>query len=114
VVLLTDFGLADPYVGVMHGVLARHALGVRVIDLTHGVPAQDVRRAARFLASSRAYFPRGSVFVAVVDPGVGSARAIVAACDGGQVLLAPDNGRLGPARSASAGNHMRRQQPDSP
>ncbi|HUR27299.1 MAG TPA: SAM-dependent chlorinase/fluorinase [Planctomycetota bacterium] len=106
VVLLTDFGVADPYVGVMHGVLASLAPSVRVIDLTHGVPAQDVRLAARFLASSRTYFPRGSIFVAVVDPGVGSARAIVAACDEGRLYLAPDNGLVAP--SVGTGASVRR------
>jgi S-adenosylmethionine hydrolase len=102
VVLLSDFGLDDPYVGVMHGVLARHAPAARVIDLTHGVPPQSVRIAAFFLARTRAFFPAGSIFVGVVDPGVGSARRIVAAQDGGQLLLAPDNGLLWPALGPSA------------
>lgn len=102
VVLLSDFGLADPYVGVMHGVLAQASAALRVIDLCHGVPAQDVRTGAFFLAHAREHFPRGSMFVAVVDPGVGSKRRIVAACDGGQLFLAPDNGLLALAISPQA------------
>jgi len=111
VVLLTDFGLADPYVGVMHGVLANLAPAARVIDLTHGVPAQNVEIAARFLKASRHYFPRGSIFVAVVDPTVGTARAVIAACDEGQLFLAPDNGlvwpALGPEASLRSVEHTR-------
>jgi S-adenosylmethionine hydrolase len=102
IVLLTDFGLDDPYAGVMHGVIAGISPGVRVIDLTHGVPAQDVRCAAFFLSRSRAYFPSGTIFVAVVDPGVGSSRRVLAAVDRGQLFLAPDNGLLGPVLGAGA------------
>lgn len=97
VALLSDFGLADPYVGILHGVLAAAAPMLRVIDLCHGVPHQDVRTAAFFLAHSRAHFPPGTIFVAVVDPGVGSQRRILAAADQGQLFLAPDNGLLAPA-----------------
>lgn len=86
----------------MHGVLQALAPEVRVVNLTHGVPAQDIGIAAFFLARSRGYFPQGTVFVAVVDPGVGTSRRILAAFDGGQVLLAPDNGLLGPALGPEA------------
>ncbi|HTF89624.1 MAG TPA: SAM-dependent chlorinase/fluorinase [Planctomycetota bacterium] len=102
VVLLTDFGLLDPYVGVMHGVIAGIAPAVRVIDLTHGVSAQDVRTAAFFLSRTREHFPAGSIFVAVVDPGVGSSRRILTALDRGQLMLAPDNGLVGPALGPQA------------
>ncbi len=95
-VLLSDFGLDDPYVGVMHGVIASLAPKLRVIDLTHGVPAQDIRTAAIFLSRTRAHFPPGSIFVAVVDPGVGSPRRILGVLDGAQLFLAPDNGLVGP------------------
>ena len=101
-VLLTDFGLGDPYVGVMHGVIACHAPGARVIDLTHGVPPQAVGLAALFLARTRRHFPRGSIFVAVVDPGVGSQRRVLAAQDDGQCFLAPDNGLMAPALGPAA------------
>jgi len=102
VALLSDFGLVDPYVGIMHGVLAKAAPSVRVIDLGHGVPPQDLRTAAFFLAHSREHFPAGTVFVAVVDPGVGSQRRVLAACDAGQLLLAPDNGLLAPSLGPGA------------
>ncbi|MBM4367133.1 MAG: SAM-dependent chlorinase/fluorinase [Deltaproteobacteria bacterium] len=95
IALLTDFGLADPWVGVMKGVIAGIAPGVPVVDLSHGVPAQDVRTAAIHLDAAWRYFPAGTVFLCVVDPGVGTARRpIVARCEG-RLFVAPDNGLLG-------------------
>ena len=93
-VLLTDFGLEDPYVGQMKGVLAALAPGARVIDLCHGVWPFDVLQASFFLDSSRAHFPPGSVFVCVVDPGVGGERRLVLLEKFRQIFLAPDNGLL--------------------
>lgn len=94
VTLLTDFGLWDTYVGVMKGVLARHHPRARAVDLTHAVPPQDVRAAALHLASAWSWFPRGSVHVCVVDPGVGSGRRILVGEQDGHAFLAPDNGLL--------------------
>lgn len=102
VTLLTDFGTADTYVGVMKGVLLDRAPGVQPVDLTHAVPPQDVVQASWHLARAVDYFPSGTVHVAVVDPGVGSARAILVAEDRGQAMLAPDNGLLGPVLSPDA------------
>ena len=102
VALTTDFGLADPYVGIVHGVLHARFPDVRVVDLCHGVPPQDVARAAYFLAHARSYFDHGTVHVAIVDPGVGSGRRILVAQDGGQVFLAPDNGVLAPVLGDAA------------
>jgi len=102
VALTTDFGLEDPYVGIVHGVLHARCAGVRVVDLCHGIPPQDVARASYFLAHARDYFAAGTVHVAIVDPGVGSGRRILVAVDGGQVFLAPDNGLLAPVVSAAA------------
>ncbi len=102
VTLTTDFGLEDPYAGIVHGVILARAPAARVVDLTHGVPPQDVRRAAYFLAHAHGYFPAGSVHLAVVDPGVGSARRLLVAQDRGHAFLAPDNGLLGPVLSAAA------------
>jgi S-adenosyl-L-methionine hydrolase (adenosine-forming) len=102
IALLTDFGLEDPYVGQMHAVLAAHAPSARVIDLSHGVPPQDVEVGAFQLARSAEYFPHGSVLVAVVDPEVGSARRILVATAGGRAFLAPDNGLLPAALGESA------------
>jgi S-adenosyl-L-methionine hydrolase (adenosine-forming) len=100
--LTTDYGLADPYVGIVKGVLRATAGSVTAIDLTHAVPPQDVRSAAFFLAHSWRYFPPGTVHLAIVDPGVGSRRRILVARDRGHAFLAPDNGLLGPVLSSSA------------
>ncbi|MBL8857481.1 MAG: SAM-dependent chlorinase/fluorinase [Planctomycetes bacterium] len=94
VALLTDFGLKDPYVGLMKAVLLARAPHLRIVDLTHGVPAQDVRVGAFFLERSRNYFAPGTVHVGVVDPGVGSERRLIVALDSGQCFLGPDNGLL--------------------
>lgn len=93
----TDYGLDDVFVGVCHGVIVRFAPHVRVIDLTHGVPAHDVAAGALALADAVAYLPP-AVHLAVVDPGVGSDRRAVAVRTGeGHLLVGPDNGLLGPA-----------------
>lgn len=92
--LLTDFGLTDPYVGVMHGVIYSRAPGAKIVDLTHAIPAQDVKRAAIVLADSWRYLPPRTIHVVVVDPGVGTDRRIIAARVEDHVMLAPDNGVL--------------------
>lgn len=94
VTLTTDFGLRDHYVGAMKGVIAGIAPGVRVIDITHGVPAHDVAEGAFAIAQAWRYFPPGSVHVVVVDPGVGSSRRALAAAAAGHLFAAPDNGVL--------------------
>jgi S-adenosylmethionine hydrolase len=94
ITLLTDFGLADPYVGQMKGVIAGICSAATVVDLTHAVPRQDVRTGAFYLERSFRFFPKGTVHVAVVDPGVGtSRRALVVAADG-HFFVGPDNGVL--------------------
>ncbi len=100
--LLSDFGLQDPYVGVLKGVVLARAPRTQLVDLTHGVPPQDVRRGAWFLMHARAYFPSGTVFACIVDPGVGSERALLCALDRGQCFLGPDNGLLAAALSPAA------------
>jgi hypothetical protein len=95
VALLTDFGLTDPYVGVMKGVIATLAPGVPVIDVTHGVPPQDVRLGALFLDAAWPYFPDGTVFCCVVDPGVGTARRPLVVSSAGRLFVGPDNGLFG-------------------
>lgn len=94
IVLLTDFGPGSSYVGEMKGVLARLAPAAPVVDLAHDVRPQDVREAAFLLGGAWRRFPRGSVFVAVVDPGVGSERAVLALETAEAIFLAPDNGLL--------------------
>ena len=96
VTLTTDFGLKDPFVGVMKGQLVARFAAVRVIDLTHEIPAHWPAEAGFWLARSFRYFPPGTVHVAVVDPGVGSAREIAAVSAEGHLFLAPDNGLLAP------------------
>ncbi len=95
VTLLTDFGTADGYVAAMKGVLYSAAPELRVVDLSHEVAPQDVLHAGLVWRASLNYFPAGTVHVAVVDPGVGTKRRILAVqLDSGGVLLAPDNGLI--------------------
>jgi S-adenosylmethionine hydrolase len=96
IVLLTDFGLDDIYVGVMKGVIAGIAPQCRVIDLTHEVHPQDITEAAYRLEAAYRYFPSGSTFCCVVDPGVGSSRRAIAVQAGHYTFVAPDNGLLTP------------------
>ena len=92
IVLFTDFGAADPYVGQMHAVIARAAPRVRVIDLLHAVPNFDIRAAAYLLPALAGEFPSGTVFVSVIDPGVGSGRLPVMVEADGRWYVGPDNG----------------------
>ncbi len=92
VTLTTDFGEGSPYVAAMKGVLLGINPDVRVLDLSHEIPPQDVRHAAFFLASALPFFPPGVLHVVVVDPGVGTERALLYVEAAGQRLLAPDNG----------------------
>jgi S-adenosyl-L-methionine hydrolase (adenosine-forming) len=99
---LTDFGLEDGFVAACHGVAARIAPATRVIDITHLVPPGDVRRGAAVLAQTVPAMPP-AVHVAVIDPGVGTARRAVAIEAKGGVLVGPDNGVLSWAITALGG-----------
>ncbi len=92
ITLTTDFGEDSPYVAAMKGSILSINPSARLLDLSHQVPPQDVRHAAFFLATALPYFPAGVIHVVVVDPGVGSARAVLYVAGGGQHLLVPDNG----------------------
>ena len=94
VTLISDFGLRDPFVGVMKGRILERFPAARIVDLTHEVAAHRPAEAGFWLARSYRWFPVGSVHVAVVDPGVGSARDILLLESLGHRLLAPDNGLL--------------------
>ena len=94
IVLLTDFGLSDAYVGMMRGVIAGINGDANVIDLTHGIAPQNIAHGAAVLADSYRYFPPGSIFVAVVDPGVGTDRAAILLETPDAKFVAPDNGLL--------------------
>jgi hypothetical protein len=99
---ITDYGLEDGFVAACHGVAARIAPAARVIDITHLVQPGDVRRGAAVLAQTAPYLPP-SVHVAVVDPGVGTARRGVAVETGDGILVGPDNGLLSWALAALGG-----------
>ncbi len=94
-VLQTDFGLKDHAVGAMRGVARLVSPALVVDDLTHEIPAFDIWQAAYRLQAVMAYWPSGTVFVSVVDPGVGSEReSVVARLAGGQLIVTPNNGTL--------------------
>src|SRR5207237_4504276 len=101
---LSDYGLADDYVGVVKAVVRGIAPHVTVIDITHEIPPHDVRAGALTLARSAQYLPRG-VVLAVVDPGVGTDRRAIAVevSEGQGVLVGPDNGLLAPAVAMTGG-----------
>ena len=104
IVFMTDYGRTDEFVGVCHGVMASIAPDARVIDLTHDVPRQDVLRGALTLGRATRYMPSDAVYVAVVDPGVGSERRSIAVRAGtGALLVGPDNGVLSLAWAALGG-----------
>jgi len=104
VVFLSDYGLEDEFVGICHGVIARIAPRVRVIDLTHAIPPHDVFRGALLLADSIRFMPDDAVYLAVVDPGVGTDRPSVAVeAASGAVFVGPDNGLLSLAIDRAGG-----------
>ncbi|HET6148289.1 MAG TPA: SAM-dependent chlorinase/fluorinase [Polyangia bacterium] len=100
VTFTTDFGFSDGYVGAMKGVVLSLAPGATLVDITHGIAAQDVIGGAMALAQAAALFPRGTIHVAVVDPGVGGARADVVVEADGSFFVGPDNGVLSLAAAA--------------
>ena len=100
--LLTDFGTRDPYVGAMKGAALSVCADATLVDLTHDIAAHDVVEAARHLAAAAPYFPAGTAFVVVVDPGVGSARRALAVWAGGHWFVGPDNGVLTPVLTPAA------------
>jgi len=93
ITLVTDFGTRDPYVASMKGVIASRT-DAPVFDLTHEIAPHDVFEAAWFLRTVERWWPAGTIFVAVVDPGVGTTRRIIALERDGKIFLAPDNGLL--------------------
>lgn len=96
ITLTTDFGLKGPFVGVMKGAILARLPGAQIVDLTHEIPVHWPIEAGFWLARSYRYFPPGTVHVAVVDPGVGTARGIIAGEHAGHIFLGPDNGLLPP------------------
>src|SRR6184192_2741690 len=94
IALLTDFGTRDHYAGTMKGVALGICPDVTFVDITHDIPAHDVLAGALELAASYKFFPPGTIFLVVVDPGVGSSRRGLAADAGDHKFVAPDNGVL--------------------
>ncbi len=92
IAIMTDFGLGDPFVGIMKGVIAGINPDARTVDLTHLIPPGDVRRAAVQLWQAVPFFPAGTIFLVVVDPGVGTRRRGMLAHAGDHFLIGPDNG----------------------
>jgi len=102
VTLTTDFGLRDPYVAEMKGVILGLAPTVTLVDVTHDIESHDVVGAALVLEAAVPFFPSGTVHLAVVDPGVGTARRGLAVATSDAVFVAPDNGLLTPILARGA------------
>lgn len=94
ITLITDFGLQDGYVGVVKGVITKINPSVNIIDISNNIESQDIFQAAYVLYSSYAYFPKGTIHVVVVDPGVGSKRKVLCLKTKDYLFIAPDNGVL--------------------
>jgi hypothetical protein len=94
ITLTTDFGTSDHFVGTMKGVILAIAPRVQIVDVTHEIPPFSVQEGAFAIAQAWRYFPRGSIHVVVVDPGVGSARRAILCEAEGHFFIAPDNGVL--------------------
>jgi S-adenosylmethionine hydrolase len=105
VALLTDFGTSDGYAGVMKGVILGIAPVVRLVDLTHDIPPQDILTGAWVLHTAWRYFPEETIFVCVVDPGVGGTRLPIALRAGGRCFVGPDNGLFSYVLASGAAEH---------
>jgi len=106
ITITTDFGHQGPFVGVMKGCILTRFPEARIVDLMHEIVVHWPAEAGFWLARAFAYFPRGTVHVAVVDPGVGTSRDILAVLAGGDYFLAPDNGLLAPVVSRASAAHI--------
>ena len=106
ITLTTDFGHRDPFVGIMKGVIAGINPRAQVIDLTHGIPPQDIMAGALTLRHAVPYFSRGTIHVVVVDPGVGGARRAILIESAGHYFVGPDNGVLSLAVAGAKPDHV--------
>lgn len=106
VTLLSDFGDKDPFVGIMKGVIFGINPNARVIDLSHGIPPQDLMAGALVLRHSAPYFPPGTIHVAVVDPGVGTERRPLLIEAEDRIFIGPDNGLLSLALEGKSPPHI--------
>ncbi len=94
IALLSDFGTFDPFVAAMKGVLLSKAPGLSIIDITHQIPPQDIKTAAFYLMAAMPYMPKHTLFLAVVDPTVGTGRGIIWARTENYQFISPDNGLI--------------------
>ena len=92
IALLTDFGTSDPFVGIMKAVIAEINPGATMIDITHQIPPGDIQRGAFVLWQASGDFPEGTVFLCVIDPGVGTSRKGIILETRNQIFIGPDNG----------------------
>ena len=103
VTLTTDFGIDDPFVGIMKGVLLSILPSAELIDITHQVEPQNVRQAAYIIQAAFSWFPKNTLHLVVVDPGVGGNRRPIAVQAGKHCFVAPDNGVLTPVLNQDSG-----------
>ena len=96
IILTTDFGHADEYVGVLKGVILSINPAATLVDLSHAIPPQDIGRAAELVFRNYRYFPHGSLHLCIIDPGVGTKRRIIVVSADGHLFLGPDNGVFTP------------------
>jgi len=108
ITLTTDFGTRDWFVGTTKGVILGIAPRAAIVDITHEIPAGDIRAGAFALAAACRFFPKGTVHVAVVDPGVGGARKAIAVQTANYFFVGPDNGVLSPALAQEKIKSVRR------
>src|SRR5215470_9321717 len=94
ITLTTDFGLSDPFVGIMKGVILGITPNAQLVDISHDIPSYNIAEAVFVVHTMYRYFPKGTVHIVVVDPGVGSDRRPIAAAAHGHLFVAPDNGVL--------------------
>jgi S-adenosylmethionine hydrolase len=94
ITLTTDFGTSDTYVGIMKGVILSINPKAQIVDLTHAIPPQDIYEAAFSIYAARSYFPKGTIHIIVVDPGVGSDRQAIVSHIDNAFFVCPDNGVL--------------------
>lgn len=92
IVLLTDYGLAGPYVGQLHAVIQQASISIGIVDLCHTLPSFDVRSSAYLLNAYTRFLPEGTIIICVVDPGVGSDRPHALLKADGRYFIGPDNG----------------------
>ncbi len=114
IALLTDFGLRDYYVAAMKGTILGICPDAALVDITHQIPPQDIAAGALELAACYRAFPPGAIFLAVVDPGVGSARRAIAAEGGGYRFVAPDNGLVALVLDEIQASLLSRAAPEAP